>query len=185
MASPDSTGSTEPAPQPPADPAAQFANRRYVVLLILAALLGAPLAAGAFGFLEAVTHLQDLLFTDLPKDLGFHGVPLWWPLPLLAVAGVLVAAVVRFLPGTGGHEPADGLHVGGVAAPRELAGILAAALASLSLGVVLGPEAPLIALGGGGAAGRCPAARRGGPCGRARRRVRRFRGDQHSVRLAT
>jgi hypothetical protein len=66
---------------------APLRSRGYAALLILAALLGVPLAAGAFGFLQLVSHLQKWLFTDLPTGLGFHGEPVWWPLPLLAVAG--------------------------------------------------------------------------------------------------
>jgi H+/Cl- antiporter ClcA len=69
----------------------------------------------------------------------------------LAVAGAGVGAVIKYLPGRGGHSPADGFHAGGAPQPAELPGILLAALASLALGVVIGPEAPLIALGGGGA----------------------------------
>ena len=66
------------------------------------------------------------------------------------VAGLLVAPVIAFLPGKGGHSPADGFKAGGGApTPAQLPGVLLAALATLSLGVVLGPEAPLIALGGG------------------------------------
>ena len=56
------------------------------------------------------------------------------------------------MPGTGGHSPADGLKTGGVFPARELPGIALAALATLGFGAVLGPEAPLIALGGGLAA---------------------------------
>jgi H+/Cl- antiporter ClcA len=56
-------------------------------------------------------------------------------------------AITR-LPGNGGHVPAEGLGAGGTA-PVELPGVILAALASLVLGAVLGPEAPLIALGGG------------------------------------
>ena len=41
---------------------------------------------------------------------------------------------------------------GGPATGRELACIALAALATLSLGAVLGPEAPLVAIGGGLAA---------------------------------
>jgi len=91
------------------------------------------------------------VFTSVPTGLGFHGEPPWWPLLPLAVAGVLVGAVIKYLPGRGGHSPADGFHVSGAAQPAELPGILLAAVASLALGVVVGPEAPLIALGGGGA----------------------------------
>jgi H+/Cl- antiporter ClcA len=120
------------------------------MLLAVAAIIGVPVSALAFGFLALVSHLQGWIFTSLPKGLGFHGEPLWWPLPALALAGVLVALAIRFLPGTGGHSPADGFKAGaGAPSPAELPGVVLAALAGLSLGVVLGPEAPLIALGGG------------------------------------
>ncbi|MGZ4617492.1 MAG: chloride channel protein [Frankiaceae bacterium] len=119
-------------------------------LLIMAAILGAPISAAAYGFLELVDELQTWLFTDLPKGLGFTSEPKWWPLPLLALCGVLVGLAVRYLPGRGGHSPADGFKAGaGPAKPIDLPGIFFAALATLGLGAVLGPEAPLIALGGG------------------------------------
>jgi MFS family permease len=67
---------------------------------------------------------------------------------------------IRSLPGRGGHVPADGFKPGGVPSPVELPGIAIAALATLSLGAVLGPEAPLIALGAGLAAAAVRLARR-------------------------
>ncbi len=134
----------------PPDPYALLRSRGYVALLVLAAIIGVPVSAVAYGFLKLVGVLQTWLFTDLPKELGFHGSPPWWPLPLLGVAGVLVALAIKYLPGTGGHSPADGFKAGGGApTPIELPGVVLAALATLSLGVVLGPEAPLIAIGGG------------------------------------
>jgi H+/Cl- antiporter ClcA len=136
-------------PSPSPDPAAILRSRSYVRLLVLAAVLGVPISAAAYGFLALVSGLQEWLFTDLPRALGFDGAPLWWPLPLLALAGVLVGLTIRYLPGRGGHSPADGFKAGGVPSPAELPGIAIAALATLSLGAVLGPEAPLIALGAG------------------------------------
>jgi H+/Cl- antiporter ClcA len=134
----------------PPDPYALLRSRGYVALLVLAAIIGVPVSAVAYAFLKLVGVLQTWLFTDLPKELGFHGTPPWWPLPLLGVAGVLVALAIKYLPGTGGHSPADGFKAGGGApTPIELPGVVLAALATLSLGVVLGPEAPLIAIGGG------------------------------------
>ena len=66
------------------------------------------------------------------------------------MAGILVGLTIRYLPGKGGHSPADGFKMGaGPPTAIELPGILFAAFATLSLGVVLGPEGPLIALGGG------------------------------------
>jgi H+/Cl- antiporter ClcA len=127
-------------------------SRAYLRLLLVAAVLGVPISAVAWAFLALVSKLQTWMFDSFPDDLGFTSVPVWWPLPLLAVAGLLVAATIRYLPGTGGHSPADGLKAGGTFAPSELPGIFLAALVTLSLGAVLGPEAPLIALGGGLAA---------------------------------
>jgi H+/Cl- antiporter ClcA len=124
-------------------------SRSYVGLLVFAAVLGVPISAVAYGFLALVSKLQEWVFTDLPQALGFSGTPRWWPLPLLALAGVLVALAIRYLPGNGGHSPADGFKAAGAPPPGELPGIAAAALVTLSLGAVLGPEAPLIILGAG------------------------------------
>jgi H+/Cl- antiporter ClcA len=122
----------------------------YLRLLVLAAVVGAPIAATAYGFLWLVDELQEWFFTDLPRDLGFDSPPAWWPLPLLALAGLLVGLTIQHLPGRGGESPADGFQPGRAApTPVELPGIALAALAGLSLGTVIGPEAPLIALGGG------------------------------------
>ena len=133
----------------PSDPQALLRSRSYLRLLLLAALLGAPISAAAYGFLQLVDYLQGQVFTHLPDGLGFHGEPPWWPLPMLAVAGLAAGPVIRYLPGKGGHSPADGFKFHGPPAATELPGVLLAALAALVFGVVLGPEAPLIALGGG------------------------------------
>jgi H+/Cl- antiporter ClcA len=131
------------------DPLALLRSRAYVRLLVLAALIGVPISAAAYGFLKLVAALQEALFTDLPDALGFDAPPTWWPLPLLALSGLLVALAILHLPGTGGHSPADGFKTTGPLPPSELPGVLLAALATLSFGVVLGPEAPLILMGSG------------------------------------
>ena len=134
----------------PSDALALLRSRSYVALLVLAAIIGVPVSAAAYFFLALVSKMQGWIFTDLPKGLGFHAEPLWWPVLPLALAGVLVAATIRYLPGQGGRSPADGFKTGeGPPAPVELPGVVLAAFATLSLGVVLGPEAPMIALGGG------------------------------------
>lgn len=133
----------------PPDPFAPVRARGYLGLLVMTAVLGVPISAAAFGFLALVSRLESLTYTDAPKALGFDDTPSWWPVPLLAVAGVLVGLIIRRLPGEGGHKPAEGLASTGAPSAAALPGIALAALASLGLGVVLGPEAPLIALGGG------------------------------------
>jgi H+/Cl- antiporter ClcA len=154
------TGDTErrpdPAPQtagPPAaqapDPVAVLRSRSYGGLLVLAALTGVPVSIAAYYFLQLTTLLQGWVYVDLPRALGFGAAPVWWPIPMLVVSGVAVAAAIRYLPGRGGRSPLDGFAGVGPPAPSHLPGIVLAALAGLGLGVVLGPEAPLIALGGG------------------------------------
>ena len=134
----------------PSDPLALLRSRSYLGLLALAAIIGVPVSALAYGFLALVSQMQKWIFTSLPRGLGFGSQPLWWPVPALALAGLLVALTIRYLPGTGGRSPADGFKAGeGAPSPVELPGVVLAALATLCLGVVLGPEAPLIALGGG------------------------------------
>jgi H+/Cl- antiporter ClcA len=132
----------------PPDPVAILRSRQYIALLVLAAILGVPISAAAYGFLALIHYLQRWIFDDLPGGLGFESAPWWWPVPVLAVAGVLVGLAIRYLPGRGGHSPAEGFKPGSPT-PIELPGVVLAALVGLGLGVVLGPEAPLIALGGG------------------------------------
>jgi H+/Cl- antiporter ClcA len=134
----------------PADPRAVLRSPDYTKLLVLAAIIGAPIAAAAWGFLWLVNEAQEWLYTDLPSGLGFDDQPTWWPLPLLALAGVLVALTIRYLPGHGGESPAEGFHADRPPpTPIELPSIFIAALTGLALGAVIGPEAPLIALGAG------------------------------------
>lgn len=141
--------STSDTATAPADPAALLRSQSYVAVLVLGALIGVPVSAVAYFFLKIVAESQSWVFTSLPSDLGLSGDPTWWPLVPLTLSGVLVALCLRWLPGTGGHKPAEGFKAAGPVAPIELPGIVAAAYLTLSLGVVLGPEAPLIAIGSG------------------------------------
>jgi H+/Cl- antiporter ClcA len=137
-----------PAPGPP-DPVELLRSRSYLVLLVFGAVVGVVVAFVAYFFLKGVSEAQTYVFTTLPKEVGYSSEPVWWPLPWPPLAGLLVALTIRYLPGTGGHKPAEGFKTGGPVMPIELPGIVLASLATLSLGVVLGPEAPLIAIGSG------------------------------------
>jgi H+/Cl- antiporter ClcA len=145
-------------PDPPpsgTDVLALLRSRNYLALLVISAILGVVVAAVAYWFLYLVDDLQKWIFNPayLPKAVGFHEEPVWWPLPAVGLAGVLVGLTIRYLPGRGGHSPADGFAMHGPPARVELPGVILAALAGLALGAVIGPEAPLIAIGGGLAAG--------------------------------
>lgn len=119
----------------------------YLKTLILCALVGVPVSLAAFWFLVGLHEMEHVVWADLPHALGWSTPPWWWPLPLLAIAGISVGLVATHLPGAGGHIPAGGLQLAG-ATPAALPGVLIAAAACLPLGAVLGPEGPLLALGG-------------------------------------
>jgi chloride channel protein, CIC family len=147
---------------PPSDPSAMLRSRGFVVLLVFAAAIGIVVSFVSWGFLELVHQSQIGVFDDLPGRLGFDTTPTWWPLPILAVAGVIVAFAIARLPGNGGHIPAKGLQVGGNE-PADVPGVALAAFGTLALGLVLGPEAPLIAIGAGLAAYAVKLAKRDAP----------------------
>ncbi len=146
---PVAPGPSEPTPD---EAAATMRSRPYVALLVIVAVIGVVVSFLTWGFLELIYQITQELYVHLPNAAGYHhGPPVWWPLPILAVAGLVVALAITRLPGKGGHIPAMGLASGRPATPIELPGIVLAGLVGVSFGVVLGPEAPLLALGPGAA----------------------------------
>ncbi len=137
----DGSGST-------ADIAVIMRSPGYLRVLGMSALVGIPLSVVAFAFLVVLHQLEHLVWHTLPESLGYEVPPAWWPVAAIGLAGLLVGLTVRHLPGHGGHVPVAGL-AGDSAKVRDLPGVVLAALAGLSCGAVLGPEAPLIAVGGG------------------------------------
>src|ERR1700716_1063592 len=120
----------------PGDPASTIRSKRFVVLLVLAALIGVVASLAAWCFLELIHQIQVGVYTDLPRDFGYDKAPDWWSLPVLALAGVVTAFAVVRLPGNGGPLPANGLS-GGITQPVDVPGVVLAALATIGLGVVL------------------------------------------------
>ncbi len=126
-------------------PDAQIDQRRYLLTLLLAAALGVPAAIGALLLTSALHGLEHVLWHELPDAAGWSEPPFWLVILIPMVGGALVAAAIR-MPGGGGHEAIDGLST----TPTPLAhlpGLLLAAFASISFGLVVGPEAPLLAIG--------------------------------------
>ena len=133
---------TDPAVTPSGVPVG-----RLVRVTLLGALIGVPVGLLAFTFIWLVHELEHLLWHQLPAALGRDSPP-WYLLIGLPVLGGLCVHFARRLPGDGGHAPLhEGFGLGG--RPKEAVGVGLAAVASLTFGAVLGPEAPLLALGGG------------------------------------
>ncbi len=113
-------------------------GRAYLRLVLLGAAIGIPAALVAAVFLAVVHELEDWLW---PEDAQ------WYRVVGLPVAGAAVVLAARtLLPGDGGHPPLAGIGFG----PTPIShapGVALAALGTLAFGAVLGPEAPLIALG--------------------------------------
>jgi H+/Cl- antiporter ClcA len=113
-------------------------GRGYLRLVGLGALIGIPSALVAALFLAIVHELENWLWSADPA---------WYTVIALPVAGAaIVIAARRLLPGDGGHPPLLGIG-GGVTPLAHAPGIALAAIGTLAFGAVLGPEAPLIALG--------------------------------------
>src|SRR4051794_1217109 len=147
-ASPAPAGPATPADRRPAAPAPTaplVPPRQLAGLALLGALVGLPAGLVAFLFITVVHELEHWLWTDLPDALGVDEPP-WYLLIGLPLAGALIVLLARRLPGDGGHAPIGGVSLS-PGHPREAASITLAAIGSLAFGMVLGPEAPLIALG--------------------------------------
>ncbi|MEU4423534.1 chloride channel protein [Actinoplanes sp. NPDC024001] len=137
-----------PAERSPSSPAGQPqapSPREYARILVIAALLGVPVAFAAAAFMSLSHWLTTLVWTTLPDSAGWTAPPSWYVLVVPTLAGLLVFGAMR-LPGHGGEPAVAGIGLHPLS-PVQLISAMLAALASLALGLVLGPEAPLTALG--------------------------------------
>ena len=124
-----------------------FRSRHYLVMLAGAAIIAVPVAFATAGFVGAFKGLEDVLWEHLPDalDVDPHD---WWPLVVTAVGGLVVGLMLRYVPGHGGPEPADGHGVGGddgAGALKAVPGLLLIAIVTLAIGASLGPEMPMMA----------------------------------------
>lgn len=114
---------------------------KAIGLAIPFALLGSVIAT-IFFFLEE--HLIIAVWSDLPKALGMTE-PAWWLVVLLPLIGASLVMVAWRLPGRTDLGPLEGLHFDVTSA--TFASVILAAFGTLIFGLVLGPEAPLLACG--------------------------------------
>jgi H+/Cl- antiporter ClcA len=115
-------------------------------LTLVGALVGIPAALVALAFFTAVHYLEAWLWTDLPAMLGAEEPPAYLLIGLPVIGALIVAAARLLLPGDGGHSPMDGISTKPTPV-RYAPSVALAALGTLPFGLVLGPEAPVIALG--------------------------------------
>ena len=120
-------------------------TRGYVILVAICALMGIPVAIIAASFTSLINELREALWTDLPDAVGWSE-PAAWYVIVLPMVGGLIVALALLLPGRGGHSPINGLSLAALPL-NTLPGIVLAAVGTLAFGLVLGPEAPLIAIG--------------------------------------
>lgn len=118
--------------------------KRLIVMLLVAAVIGAIAAVLASLFTEFVDAGQHLLFFELPSALGLDRAPWWW-VALLVFGAASLVLIARRLPGATGPSPLTGFHFN--ATLKSVPSILIAAVASGLGGFALGPEGPLIVLG--------------------------------------
>lgn len=138
------TKSTQP------NPVEIIKSKNYLVLLVVAAIFGVPVSILAYFFLWAANELQKYIYITLPNHFSSMTLRTWWPIVPLTLAGLIVGLTVKYLPGKGGEVPVEGFKAGGgPIMPSMIIGVALAAITSIGLGAVVGPEAPLIALGGG------------------------------------
>lgn len=119
-------------------------GRQMLGLSAIAIAVGLLAGAGASAFVAVEHRLQRLLWHELPNALGQEQAAPWLVL-LLLVTGAVIVYLAEKLPGEGGKGPLEGfaLNVG----PGQIISVVIAALGGLSCGAVLGPEAPLMAVG--------------------------------------
>jgi H+/Cl- antiporter ClcA len=119
---------------------------RALGLVLFGAAIGIPAALAAIAFFTAVHYLEQLVWHDLPSAMGETAAP-WYLVVFLPVVGAAIVAAARLaLPGDGGHSPLGGMTHGPTPV-RYVPGIVVAAIGTLGFGLVLGPEAPVMAVG--------------------------------------
>ena len=118
----------------PADPMATLRSRAYLRLLVLAAIIGMPVSAAAYGYLALVSYLQKEIFTrPAARARASARSRCGGRCPCWPSAAVLRGLAITYLPGRGGPSPAGGFKLHGPPTAAQLPGVILASLATLML----------------------------------------------------
>lgn len=123
----------------------------YKLLLqqsVLALVIGTCAGLALLLFEGGVHRLEHLLWHSLPDAFDIGHSTGWWTFVVMTLGAMCVGLVLQFVPGRGGHEPATESLFGPPISLSAVVGLLIAALLTLSIGVSMGPEAPLLGASG-------------------------------------
>ncbi|WP_375002705.1 ion channel protein [Gordonia sp. PS3] len=137
----DETGSCAAATPTVRPPVAQM-----IALTPVGIAVGALCALGLWGVSALAELVQKLVWDDLSAALGVSGDNGWFIFGTLTAVGLLAGLVIRYLPGHAGPDPATEGLVSTPLEIRVLSGLVLATVLTLSGGVSLGPENPIMAI---------------------------------------
>lgn len=87
--------------------------------------------------------LQTLLWQNIPAVLNVNTQSASWTLFMLTLTGIGVGALIKYMPGHAGPDPATESLIGAPVAVSSLTGLALALMLGLAGGVSLGPEYPI------------------------------------------
>ncbi|MFO6297035.1 ion channel protein [Rahnella selenatireducens] len=87
--------------------------------------------------------LQTLLWQNIPAVLHLNTQSAGWTMFMLTLTGVGVGALIKYMPGHAGPDPASESLIGAPVAINALPGLALALMLGLAGGVSLGPEHPI------------------------------------------
>jgi len=87
--------------------------------------------------------LQNLLWQHIPSALRLDTSSVSWTLFMLTLTGIGVGALIKYMPGHAGPDPATESLIGAPVALNALPGLALALMLGLAGGVSLGPEYPI------------------------------------------
>jgi H+/Cl- antiporter ClcA len=125
--------------------AAQPTVHALALLAIPAAVVGIASSLTLLALNYVGGQIEHFLWNWLPRAVGTSSSAWYWMLGVLAVTGLAVGLVVRFVPGHAGPDPATTALVEPPMRLRTLPGLLVSTAFGLGGGVSLGPENPITA----------------------------------------